>query len=110
MFDLKKNKEEIDFNKFNNGYKSLKEITEELTYYLCIHIKNQINAGADVVQIFDSWAGLLPINNVKEFCYIPNKNIEFCKRKLLIFVFQKDFRKIIKISLDLLSQMELTVF
>ena len=103
MFDLKKNKEEIDFNKFNNGYKSLKEITEELTYYLCIHIKNQINAGADVVQIFDSWAGLLPINNVKEFCYIPNKKIiEFCKKKKIANIcfpkgLQKNYKDFVKL-------------
>ena len=49
---------------------------------MCTHIKNQINAGADVVQIFDSWAGLIPEKNIKEFCYIPNtKIIEFCKKK-----------------------------
>ena len=35
-----------------------------------IHIKNQIDAGATVIQIFDSWAGLLE-KNIPEYIYIP---------------------------------------
>ena len=34
-------------------------ILDKLSDYLCIHIENQINAGADVIQVFDSWAGLI---------------------------------------------------
>ena len=34
-------------------------ILEKLINYLCLHIENQVKAGADVVQIFDSWANLL---------------------------------------------------
>ena len=37
----------------------LKIIIERLEEFLCIHLDNQINAGADIVQVFDSWAGLL---------------------------------------------------
>ena len=48
--------------------KSLKNkidnIFNELINYLCIHINNQINAGADVVQIFDTWAGYIPKKNL----------------------------------------------
>ena len=50
--------------------------------YLCIHIKNQKDSGADIVQIFDSWAGLIPNNNLEKFCYKPNAEIvKFCKNE-----------------------------
>ena len=53
-----------------------------LIEYLCIHIKNQIDAGADVIQIFDSWAGLLPKNKIEEYCFSPNaKLVKFCKKE-----------------------------
>ena len=38
--------------------------------FLKIHIKNQIDAGATIIQIFDSWAGLLE-KNIPEYIYIP---------------------------------------
>ena len=31
--------------------------------------------GANVIQIFDSWAGLLPKKELTNFCYNPNKKI-----------------------------------
>ena len=35
-----------------------------------------------MVQIFDSWAGLIPEKDIKDFCYTPNKTIvDFCKNK-----------------------------
>ena len=54
-------------------------ILEKLIHYLCLHIENQIKAGADVVQIFDSWAGLIPPDDLNSLCYEPNfKIVEFC--------------------------------
>ena len=42
--------------------------------FLKLHIKNQIEAGAKVIQIFDSWAGLLE-DKIPEYIYIPTFNI-----------------------------------
>ena len=73
-------------NKINNEKIKLKEfevnvILDTLNDYLCTHIENQINAGADIVQIFDSWAGLLQTKDLPNYCYIPNlKIVEFCKK------------------------------
>ena len=48
--------------------------------FVKIHIKNQINAGANVIQIFDSWAGLLE-NKISEYIYQPTFNIvEYVKK------------------------------
>ena len=82
MLGLKKDKDQIDFDKLKTQEENLKIIIEEINKYLCIHINNQINAGADTVQIFDSWAGLIPNKNVYDYCYAPNKKIvDFCRKK-----------------------------
>ncbi len=95
MLGLKNNDNKLDLEKFNEYKSQINRILSELTEYLCIHIKNQINAGADVVQIFDSWAGLVPEKNLENFCYIPNKHIvEFCKReKIANICFPKGIKK-----------------
>ena len=46
-------------------------VVEKLVKILCVHIDNQINAGANIIQIFDSWAGLLPKKELLKYCYIP---------------------------------------
>ena len=48
-----KNKTELHIDKLNNKEIKINKILDELIKYLCIHIKNQISAGADVIQIFD---------------------------------------------------------
>ena len=46
-----------------------------LEKFLKIHIKNQIENGAQVIQIFDSWAGLLKEADLPNFAYIPTYNL-----------------------------------
>jgi len=47
--------------------------------FLKIHIKNQVEAGATIIQIFDSWAGLLE-SNIPEYIYIPTLSlVEYTK-------------------------------
>jgi len=43
--------------------------------FLKIHIKNQINSGANVIQIFDSWAGLLENKDLPYYVYNPTLNL-----------------------------------
>ena len=51
-----------------------------LEKFLKVHIKNQIDNGAEVIQIFDSWAGLLDEKDLSNFVYIPTLNlVEYVK-------------------------------
>ena len=51
-----------------------------LEKFLKLHIKNQIENGAEIIQIFDSWAGLLDEKDLPNYVYIPTLNlVEYVK-------------------------------
>ena len=43
--------------------------------FLKIHIDNQIKSGATIIQIFDSWAGLVNKEDLEKFIYKPTINL-----------------------------------
>ena len=46
-----------------------------LEKFLKIHIKYQIKNGATIIQIFDSWAGLLKEKDLPRYVYVPTLNL-----------------------------------
>ena len=52
----------------------INEILNLLDKFLKIHIQNQINAGATIIQIFDSWAGLIQ-KDFDKFLYNPTLSL-----------------------------------
>ena len=46
-----------------------------LEKFLKLHIEQQIKNGATIIQIFDSWAGLLEEKNLPNYVYIPTLNL-----------------------------------
>ena len=46
-----------------------------LEKFLKVHIKKQIESGANVIQIFDSWAGLLEEKDLPNYIYTPTLNL-----------------------------------
>ena len=95
MFGLKKGKNHIDINKLKNSEFEIKIVLNSIIEYLCIHIDKQVQAGADTVQVFDSWAGLIPDEKLVEYCFEPNKQIaDFCKKKKIpIICFPRNINK-----------------
>ena len=56
------------------------EILKIIEKFLKIHIKNQISSGAEIIQIFDSWAGLLDSKDLDKYIYNPTFSlVEFTK-------------------------------
>ena len=61
-----------DFFKDNALIKNILSVLEK---FLKVHIKNQIEHGANVIQIFDSWAGLLEEKDLPNYIYSPTLNL-----------------------------------
>ena len=95
MLGVKESKKEINYKIIKTKEFEVNLILDKLNDYLCTHIENQINAGADVIQIFDSWAGLIAPDDLPNYCYIPNlKIVNFCKeKKIPVMCFPKGLNK-----------------
>ena len=82
MINKKSPKNNFDFNKINKDKILTNKLLKKIEDMICLHIDKQIEAGADTIQIFDSWAGLLPVKELPIYCYIPIlKIVEHVKSK-----------------------------
>ncbi len=82
MLNKESPKKKFIFEKINKDKFLVNRLLKKLDEIICIHIDKQIEAGANIIQIFDSWAGLLPKNELPNYCYIPNlKIVEHVKSK-----------------------------
>ncbi len=50
-------------------------LMEKLVDVLAAYAKQQVEAGADVIQVFDSWAGALSVVDYREFCLSPTTEL-----------------------------------
>ena len=91
------NKQSPKLNLKDNFFKDNFLINRLLVFlekYLKVHIKNQIDNGANVIQIFDSWAGLLNEKDLPNFVYIPTlKIVEYIKKlKIPVICFPRGIK------------------
>ena len=88
-------KNSFDFNKINKDKFLINRLLKKLEETICLHIDKQVEAGANIIQIFDSWAGLLPEEELPNYCYIPIlKIVEHVKaKKIPVICFPKGIGK-----------------
>ena len=60
---------------FYNDNQLIIDLLKILEKFLKVHIKNQINNGAEIIQIFDSWAGLLEEKDLSKYIYNPTQSL-----------------------------------
>ena len=62
-------KNNFNFNKISKDKYLINKLLEKIVEIICLHIDKQIEAGANIIQIFDSWAGLLPKKELLNYFY-----------------------------------------
>ena len=74
MINKKSPKLSLNENFFEDKY-LIDKVLKILDKFLKIHIKNQIENGAQIIQIFDSWAGLLKEKDLPHYIYDPTLSL-----------------------------------
>ena len=74
MINKKSPKLNLNENFYEDKY-LIDKILKILDKFLKIHIKSQIDNGAQVIQIFDSWAGLLKAKDLHYYVYNPTLSL-----------------------------------
>jgi len=75
MLNKESPKKNFDFNLITKNKLLVNQLLEKLVNTIVFHIVKQIEAGADIIQIFDSWAGLLPKKDLPNYCFNPTLEI-----------------------------------
>ena len=75
MLNKESPKNNFDFNKINKDKSLTETLLKKIEEMVCLHIDKQIEAGVNVIQVFDSWAGLLPQKELSKFCNIPTSKV-----------------------------------
>ena len=74
MMNKKSPKLNLNENFFEDKF-LIGKVLKILDKFLKIHIKNQIDNGAQIIQIFDSWAGLLKEKDLRYYIYDPTLSL-----------------------------------
>ncbi len=74
MINKKSPKKKLIDNFFDDK-KLINELLNIIDKFLKIHVKKQIESGATIIQIFDSWAGLLEKKYLYEYVYNPTLSL-----------------------------------
>ena len=74
MMNLQSPKKGLQENFFKDN-DLIKNILQIIDKFLKIHLKYQIENGANVIQIFDSWAGLLEEKDYQNYIYDPTTSL-----------------------------------
>ena len=76
VYMINKKSPKLDLNENFFGNKILiSKVLKILDKFLKIHVKNQIDNGAQLIQIFDSWAGLLNEKDLSYYIYEPTLSL-----------------------------------
>jgi len=103
MMNKKSPKQNLNDSLFEDKY-LIDKVLKILDKFLKIHIKKQIDNGAQIIQIFDSWAGLLKEKDLSYYMYNPTLSLVDYVKSLNVPVIcfprgiknYKDFCEIIK--------------
>ena len=95
MLNKESPKKSFNFDKINKDKFFVSKLLKKIEEIICLHIDKQIEAGANIIQIFDSWAGLLPEKELSNYCYEPIlKIVEHVKsKKIPVICFPKGIGK-----------------
>jgi len=75
MLNKKSPQKNFDFTLITKNKLLVNQLLEKLVNIIVFHIIKQIEAGANIIQIFDSWAGLLPKKDLPNYCFYPTLEI-----------------------------------
>ena len=95
MLNKQSPKNNFSFNKINKDKSLIDTLLKKIEEMVCLHVDKQIEAGANIIQIFDSWAGLLPERELAKYCYMPIlKVVNHIKlKKIPVICFPKGIRE-----------------